>query len=128
MLCGVGFLVLGSGVVPVGSLLLVFGVFRVIQRGAIYGLSKPSREVLFTVVSAEEKYKAKNLVDLAMARGGDATGAEVTRRVQLAGMGVAGLASIAAPVSVVWLGVGLALGVGFRKRVAGGQKAGGSGH
>ncbi|NOU09088.1 MAG: MFS transporter, partial [Nitrospira sp.] len=51
----------------------VYVVFSVLRRVGEYALSKPAREVLFTVVSREEKYKAKNFIDTAISRGGDAS-------------------------------------------------------
>ncbi len=47
-------------------------VVQVVRRGMQYGLERPSREVLFTVVTPEEKYKAKAFVDTVVFRGGDA--------------------------------------------------------
>lgn len=51
----------------------VFAALIVVRRVSEYALAKPGREVLFTIVSREEKYKAKNFIDTAMSRGGDAT-------------------------------------------------------
>jgi AAA family ATP:ADP antiporter len=45
---------------------------QIVRRGIQYGLERPSREVLFTVVSSEEKYKAKAFIDTVVFRGGDA--------------------------------------------------------
>jgi AAA family ATP:ADP antiporter len=45
---------------------------QIARRGIQYGLERPSREVLFTVVSSEEKYKAKAFIDTVVFRGGDA--------------------------------------------------------
>ena len=60
---------LGLGVAP-GLATLV--VVQIARRGIQYGLERPSREVLFTVVSPEEKYKAKAFIDTVVFRGGDA--------------------------------------------------------
>ena len=53
--------------------LALYVAFSVLRRVGEYALSKPAREVLFTVVSREEKYKAKNFIDTAISRGGDAS-------------------------------------------------------
>lgn len=45
---------------------------QIVRRGIQYGLERPSREVLYTVVSPEEKYKAKAFIDTVVFRGGDA--------------------------------------------------------
>ncbi len=113
-----GFGLLASGWIPAGSMLLCFGVFQVFRRALGYGIQKPARELLFTVVPAEDKYKAKNLVDLAGARTGDVMGAATDTALRAAGFGLLGLAATAMPVSLVWLATAVALGVGFRRRAA----------
>lgn len=119
----IGFFLLSSGYVPEGSLLLAFSVFQVLRRAIGYGLKKPTQEVLFTAVGAEEKYKAKNLIDLAFARTGDMAGAKASGLIEGAGLGLLALAATAAPVSLVWMVVGLGLGAAYRKR-SDGQDAG----
>ena len=57
------------------SLLTVFVAFNVLRRAGNYGFSSPGREVLFTVISAEDKYKAKNFIDTFVYRTGDQIGA-----------------------------------------------------
>lgn len=60
---------LPAGALPIGlgSILL----FSVVLKGVEYGLSKPSRETLFTVVTREEKYQAKSLIDTGLYRAFD---------------------------------------------------------
>jgi AAA family ATP:ADP antiporter len=115
---GIGFFLLSSGHIPSGSLLLAFSIFQVLRRAIGYGLKKPTQEVLFTAVSAEEKYKAKNLIDLAFTRTGDMTGAKASGYIEGAGLGLLALASAAAPVSLVWMVVGLGLGLAYKRRSA----------
>ena len=50
---------------------LVIAVFQVLRRGLAYGLTKPASDMLYSVVSREAKYKAKNFVETAVWRGGD---------------------------------------------------------
>ena len=63
----VGFLFLG-----LYQTVALFVAIIVLRRVSEYALAKPGREVLFTIVSREEKYKAKNFIDTAISRGGDA--------------------------------------------------------
>lgn len=49
----------------------VIVAFQICQRLTNFGFSNPARELMFTVVGREEKYKAKNLIDTAVLRGGD---------------------------------------------------------
>lgn len=51
--------------------LLVMGIAQVIRRGGEYGLMKPARDVLYTRVTREQKFKSKNFIDTVIYRGGD---------------------------------------------------------
>lgn len=82
--------------------LAVYVVFSVLRRVGEYALSKPAREVLFTVVSREEKYKAKNFIDTAISRGGDASTAWVVTAVKSVGATSTHIAWALVPLMVVW--------------------------
>lgn len=101
----VGFMALGA--VPV---LAVFVVFQVLRRAGEYAVARPAREVLYTVVSREDKYKAKHFIDTFVYRAGDQVGAWSMAGMTALGLGVAGTAFVAAPMAVVWLAVALLLG------------------
>ena len=64
----VGFIWLAT---PTLAALITFGVAR---RVGEFAVSKPAREVLFTVVPREDRYKAKNFIDTVVYRGGDGVG------------------------------------------------------
>jgi AAA family ATP:ADP antiporter len=104
----IGFTTLG--LVSAGSALTAFVVFNVLRRAGNYGFWSPGREVLFTVVSPEDKYKAKNFIDTFVYRSGDQIGAWSYALFSGAGLGVSSIALIAAPMSAVWLVVALWLG------------------
>jgi len=112
-----GFWLLSSGAIPAGELLLAFGVFQVLRRAIGYGLKKPAQELLFTAVTPEEKYKAKNLIDLAFSRAGDMLGARASGMIEAAELGLLALAGAAAPVSLLWGLLGIGLGLGYRRRL-----------
>lgn len=85
--------------------------FEVIQRMARYALAKPSREVLFTVVSRNVKYQAKPFIDTVVYRGGDVASAWTYSLLYKAiGLSLASIAFAALPaagvgiVLAVWLG------------------------
>jgi AAA family ATP:ADP antiporter len=82
--------------------LAVYAVFSVLRRVGEYALSKPSREVLFTVLTREEKYKAKNFIDTAISRGGDASTAWLVTGVKALGATTAHIAWALVPVMLVW--------------------------
>jgi len=101
----VGFTALGA--VPV---LAVFVVFQVLRRAGEYAVARPAREVLYTVLPREDKYKAKHFIDTFVYRAGDQVGAWSMAGMTALGLGVAGTAFVAAPIAVVWLAVALLLG------------------
>lgn len=102
--------VIGFGALGVYSSLSLFVAFTVIRRAGNYTFANPGREVLFSVIPAEDKYKAKNFIDTFVYRGGDQIGAWSYRLLSTAGMSVSSIALIAAPMSAVWLLVALWLG------------------
>lgn len=63
----------------------VFVVVMVVRRAGEYALVRPGREMLFTVVPPEEKYKAKNFIDTVVYRGGDALSGWVKRVLDVMG-------------------------------------------
>lgn len=98
---------LALGMTP---LLAVVVVGQVARRAADYALSKPAREVLFTQVGREAKYKAKSFIDTAVYRGGDALGAWAFRGAAGLGLGLSGLALLIAPFAALWIAAGFRLG------------------
>jgi AAA family ATP:ADP antiporter len=102
--------VIGFSTVGLAPVLVVFILFTVVRRVGEYAISKPAREVLFTVVSREEKYKAKNFIDTAISRGGDAATGWIVNGVKAFGATTTQLAWILVPISILWgwLGWGLA--------------------
>ncbi|MFC1628234.1 NTP/NDP exchange transporter [Gemmatimonadota bacterium] len=90
--------------------LSVFVVFQVSRRAGNYALARPARETLWTVVSREDRFKAKNFVDTAVYRTGDQIGAWSQLILHSMGFGAAGLAFSAIPVAIVWFFVALWLG------------------
>ncbi|HMS84015.1 MAG TPA: MFS transporter [Nitrospira sp.] len=82
--------------------LVVYVVFSVFRRVGEYALSKPAREVLFTVVSREEKYKAKNFIDTAISRGGDASTGWLVTGIKALGATTSHLALALVPLMLVW--------------------------
>ncbi len=102
--------IVGFTAIGMWPVLVVFVTFNVLRRAGNYAFSSPGREVLFTVVSAEDKYKAKNLIDTGVYRTGDQIGAWTSRWITSSGLGIAAISWIAAPMSAVWLFVALWLG------------------
>ena len=107
----IAFLVLGES-----PTLMALAVFAVLRRSLEYGVSKPSRDALFTVVPPEDKYKAKLVIDTAVYRGGDA--AALWGRYGFAALGAttAGIMYGLAGVSLLGVAVSWDLGRRFRRQ------------
>ncbi len=102
-----GFLALWA--LPVLAVLVAVQVAR---RAAHYAVLRPAREMLFTVVSPREKYKAKNFIDTVVYRGGDAVSGWFSAGLAGAGLGPGAVALVAVPLAGAWLWSGLRLGRG----------------
>ena len=88
--------------------LLILGGLQIVRRVAEYAVARPTREMLFTVVDQESKYKAKNVIDTVVYRGGDLCASWASALVL--SFGVSGLAIFGAIVSAIWFPVAYALG------------------
>ena len=83
----------------------------VVRRVGEYAIARPARDTLYTVVSREEKYKAKSLIDTFVYRGGDATAASAHALLKSTfGLGLTGVAWAGAAVAAAWAIVALRLG------------------
>lgn len=113
---------IGLAIVGTLTALIIFeATFRAVQRA----LMRPGRETLFTVVSREEKYKAKAFTDTFGYRAGDAVGAWTEGLLGKLGMGLVGLASVAVPLALAWAVLGVWLGR-TQQRIAARQGAAGA--
>ncbi|HET7204680.1 MAG TPA: MFS transporter [Steroidobacteraceae bacterium] len=94
----------------------------IVRRVGEYSIARPSRDTLYTVVSREEKYKAKSLIDTFVYRGGDATSASLHALLKSTfGLGLVGIAWIGAGIATIWALVAFRLGtlqVSRRRRTA----------
>ena len=93
-------------------------VVQVVYRAGRYGLSKPAREVLFTVVSREEKYKSKAFIDAAVYRGGDLVSGWIYAGLAFLGLTVGPIALVAAPAAALWAVIALRIGKSGEERAA----------
>ena len=96
--------------------LAVVLVVQVIQRWMHFAVANPARQVFYTVLEREEKYKAKNLIDVVIYRGSDALYGWVFDTLQTLGLKLGSIALVAAPVSAVWLILSVALGRAQERR------------
>ena len=105
LLLAAGFLLLGIS--PLLSILLLV---QVIRRAGNYALMRPAREMLYVVLSREEKYRAKNVIDTVVYRFGDAVSAWVYTAMRSLGLGLSSIALIAVPLALFWAWIAFGLG------------------
>ena len=95
--------IIGFGALALFPTIAAVAVFQVLRRAADYAIARPTREVLFTVVPREDRYKAKSFIDTAVYRTGDQVGAWSVALLRWAGLGTAGVALVAIPIAALWL-------------------------
>ena len=81
----------------------VLVAFQVIRRAGNFAFARPTRELLFTVVPREDKYKAKSFIDTVVYRLGDQVGAWSYAGLGALGLAMTGISLVAVPISIVWL-------------------------
>ncbi|HEY6050138.1 MAG TPA: MFS transporter, partial [Thermoanaerobaculia bacterium] len=101
--------VLGFGVLALAPTVAVLMAVQGIRRAAHFAIERPAREILFTDVDREQRYKSKNFIDTVVYRGGDAVTAWLTAGLQALGLGIVPVAVAAVALSAVWLWNSLSL-------------------
>jgi AAA family ATP:ADP antiporter len=110
--------IVGFAVLSMVPSLSVVMITQIAQRWAHFAIANPARQIFYTVLGREEKYKAKNLIDVVVYRGSDATYTWVYDSLQVIGLKLAGIALAALPVALGWLVLSLALGRSQEHRAA----------
>lgn len=120
-LIALGGVALGLSVVPGLSLagflalaawprLPLLAAFQAVRRASHYAVERPAREVLFTGVGREERYKSKSFIDTVVYRSGDLASAWIHTGLAAAGVGTAGASLATLPLSAAGIGVAIFLG------------------
>ena len=97
---------------------IVVIAFQALQRATNFALSNPAREVLFTVLGREEKYKAKNVIDIVVFRGADAASGWLFSALRGAGLELSAISLATVPVALLWIVLSLGLGRGQERRAS----------
>jgi AAA family ATP:ADP antiporter len=103
-------MILGFSVLALSPLLGVLIVVMISRRAGEYAVMRPCREMLFTSVPRESKYKAKNFIDTVMYRFADWVNALVHDALVGRGATTVGIAWLGAGASVIWAVVAYSLG------------------
>ena len=104
--------------ISAGLLLLAFApvvgvvvAVQIIRRAGNYAVTRPAREMLFTAVSRETRFKVKPLIDIVIYRGGDMLNAwAFTALTQGLGLSLSVVAGIGAGIALIWASLGIYLG------------------
>ena len=110
--------IVGFAVLAVMPTFIVVVTVQVVQRWMNFAIANPARQLFFTVVTREEKYKAKNLVDVVVYRGSDALSGWIFDTLQGLGLKLGAIALCSLPVVAGWAVLSLALGREQEKRSA----------
>jgi len=102
--------IVGFGTLAWAPTIAALVAFQVIRRAGNFAFARPAREVLFTVVPREDKYKAKSFIDTVVYRFGDQVGAWSYAGLGALGLTMTGVSMVAVPISLLWLTNSLWLG------------------
>ena len=103
----------------------VFAAVMVFRRAGGYALARPGREMLFTVVAPDAKYKAKNVIDTAVYRGADAVSGWVKTGIDAVAGNPAAVYVAGALLALAWAWTGVSLGRAQQRMAAGDERPGG---
>ena len=108
---------IGWATVTLNPTMLTIIIVQVIRRAGNYAITRPGREMLFTLVDDETRFKSKPVIDTVVYRGGDvATAWFYTTIVKVFGLGMAGVAGVGAVFALIWAAVGITLGRRFERK------------
>jgi ATP:ADP antiporter, AAA family len=111
LFCVIGFVILAFA--PILSVLLAVDIAR---RAGEYGITRPAREMLFTSVDRETRFKTKPVVDVVVYRGGDAWwGSVFAFMSESLGLAFAAMSVIGAALAAAWVASGVYLGRVFER-------------
>ena len=111
------FMIGGFLALAVAPGLLVLIAVQVVRRAGDYAITRPARELLFTALPKESRFKAKNVFDTVVYRGGDAANVWLYALLGSVGLGLAGIALAGVAIAAVWSGVAWRLGHAFSRVV-----------
>ena len=109
----------GWAIVAASPILAVLVAIQVARRVGNYAITRPGREMLFTLVDQERRYKAKPVIDIVVYRGGDmVTAWAYTAIAATFSLGLSGIAIIAAAIAALWALTGALLGRSYDRAPA----------
>ncbi len=109
-------IVLGMLVIAVSPVVAVVAGLQIARRAGNYAVTRPGREMLFTAVDRETRFKAKPVIDIVLYRGGDMlTAWAFTFLTAGLGLGLGAVAAVGAVIAALWAVVGIYLGRSYNR-------------
>ncbi|MDA0705819.1 MAG: MFS transporter [Proteobacteria bacterium] len=105
---------LGFMLLAINPAFIVVAVLTAVRRGIGFGFAKPTHDMLYSVVTPTEKYKAKNFIDTAVYRSGDLIGSWIVKFIWA--IGISGISIVLLPFGVIWVLLALWLGKDYARR------------
>jgi AAA family ATP:ADP antiporter len=96
--------------------LAIVALITVLRRALGFGFSKPTTDMLYSVVTPEEKYKTKNFIDTAVYRSGDLVGTWTIKGFVLAGLSIPAISVLLLPFAAIWGVIAVWLGRDYRRQ------------
>ncbi len=108
--------IVGFALLAYSPTFAVIAAFQILRRSLTFGFSKPTSDMLYSVVSPEAKYKAKNFIDTTIYRGWDVVSSWTVR--SISGLGLSGVSLVCVPISLIWMLIVLWIGGEYKRRDA----------
>ena len=109
-------IVIAMLILAISPILWVVVGLQVVRRAGEYAITKPAREMLFTTLDRESRFKGKSVIDVVVYRAGDIFWAwSFTGLTQGLGLTLGGVAAIGSGVALMWAYLGYRLGSYFDK-------------
>jgi AAA family ATP:ADP antiporter len=108
--------VIGFAVLAINPTFIVLAALQVFMRSVGFGLTKPTSDMLYSVVSPEARYKAKNFIDTAVYRGADVASIWTIKVMSVIGMGLGAVSLICVPLAIAWASLSLWIGRQYDSR------------
>jgi AAA family ATP:ADP antiporter len=106
----------GFAMLAIYPTLAAVAILTIARRGLGFGFGKPTTDMLYSVVTPEEKYKTKNFIDTAIYRSGDVVGTWSIRGLASLGMSISAISWVMVPFTALWAIIALWLGRDYRRR------------
>ena len=108
--------IVGFAVLAINPTFIVLAALQVLMRSVGFGLTKPTSDMLYSVVSPEARYKAKNFIDTAVYRGADLAAIWSIRLMGTIGMGLGAVSVVCVPFAIAWVSLSLWIGRQYNSR------------